>query len=61
VYWYEQAMKTEDHDEGGQFTSTMDSPMYMLMAKQADMYLAGGFGLDKDPQRAGTYHRNFQI
>lgn len=54
VYWYEQAVKTHDNDEGGQFDCTINDPSYTLMAKQAEMYRQGGHGLDKDPQRAGT-------
>lgn len=55
VYWYEQAVKTHDNDEGGQFDCTINDPSYTLMAKQAEMYRQGGHGLDKDPQRAGMW------
>lgn len=56
VYWYEQAVKTHDNDEGGQFDCTINDPSYTLMAKQAEMYRQGGHGLDKDPQRAGDLY-----
>ncbi|KAK3089352.1 hypothetical protein FSP39_002962 [Pinctada imbricata] len=56
VYWYEQAVKTDDHDEGGEYDCTMHDPIYQLQAKQADMYLKGGHGLDKDPQKAGDLY-----
>lgn len=53
VYWFEQAVKTQDNDDGGQYDCTINDPSYTLLAKQADMYRKGGHGLDKDPQRAG--------
>lgn len=56
VYWYEQAVKTHDNDEGGQFDCTINDPSYTLLAKQAEMYRQGGHGLDKDPQRAGDLY-----
>lgn len=30
-----------------------DEPRYMLLAREAEMLFAGGFGLEKDPQRSG--------
>lgn len=55
VYWYEQAVKTNDNDEGGQYDCTMNDPSYTLLAKQAELYRQGEHGLDKDPQRAGMW------
>ncbi|XP_061182079.1 eukaryotic elongation factor 2 kinase-like isoform X1 [Saccostrea echinata] len=56
VYWYEQAVKTQDNDEGGQYDCTINDPAYQLMAKQAELYRQGGHGLQKDPQRAGELY-----
>ena len=42
-----------DHDEGGEFDSTMADPVHLLLARQAEMYKEGGHGLDKDLQKAG--------
>ncbi|XP_078319080.1 eukaryotic elongation factor 2 kinase-like isoform X2 [Crassostrea virginica] len=56
VYWFEQAVKTQDNDDGGQYDCTINDPSYTLLAKQADMYRKGGHGLDKDPQRAGDLY-----
>lgn len=56
VYWYEQAVKTNDNDEGGQYDCTMNDPSYTLLAKQAELYRQGEHGLDKDPQRAGDLY-----
>ena len=57
MYWYEQAVKTDDHDEGGEYDSTMHDPTYQLLAKQAELYLSGGHGLDKDAQKSGKLGR----
>jgi len=40
-------------DECGEFDATMDFPIYELKAKMAELYLLGGFGLDKDASYAG--------
>ncbi|KAL3876114.1 hypothetical protein ACJMK2_033992 [Sinanodonta woodiana] len=56
VYWYNQAVSTNENDEGGEFDSTMNDPVYQLLAKQAEMYRQGGNGLDKDPQKAGDLY-----
>lgn len=31
----------------------MSDPNYLILAKQAELYLAGEYGLDKDPSTAG--------
>ena len=40
-------------DDAGEFDATMDSPVYQLLAAVAQMYLDGGYDLDKDAQTAG--------
>jgi len=53
VELYQRAIFTQDPDDHGEFDATMADPNYLLLAKQADMYREGGFGLEKDPNRAG--------
>lgn len=48
------ALNMTDYDEGGEYDGMQDEPRYLLLARQAEMLMAGGFGLDKDPQRSGT-------
>jgi len=40
-------------DETGEYDATMDSPAYELKAKMGELYLAGEYGLEKDPSYAG--------
>ena len=40
-------------DECGEFDATMDFPIYELKAKMAELYMQGGFDLEKDPSYAG--------
>ena len=47
------AVNKIQHDEGGEFDSTMEDPLYLLLARQAEMYLEGDHGLEKDPSYAG--------
>lgn len=42
-----------DYDEGGEYDGTQDEPRYLLLAREAEMLMMGGFNLDKDPQRSG--------
>ncbi|XP_005092965.1 eukaryotic elongation factor 2 kinase [Aplysia californica] len=56
VYWYQKAVEQNDHDEGGEFDSTMADPLHDLLSHQACMYRTGGHGLDKDPQKAGDLY-----
>ena len=51
--WYEAAVNMSKEDETGEFDATMDSPAYELKAKMAELYLAGEYGLEKDPSYAG--------
>ena len=53
VHYYQRAIEMNDHDEGGEFDSTMADPVHLLLARQAEMYKEGGHGLDKDLQKAG--------
>lgn len=43
----------DENDESDQFDGCMDDPAYLLMARQAEMYAEGSYGLEKDPTRAG--------
>lgn len=57
VMWYERAITTEEADEGGEYDGCIDDPSYELLARQADIYLKGGNGLQRDPRKAGDlYH-----
>lgn len=42
-----------DYDEGGEYDGTQDEPRYLLLAREAEMLMTGGFRLKKDPQRSG--------
>ncbi|XP_053094797.1 eukaryotic elongation factor 2 kinase isoform X7 [Pangasianodon hypophthalmus] len=53
VHWYESALNMTDYDEGGEFDGMQDEPRYLLLARVAEMYQEGRFGLAADPQRAG--------
>ncbi|XP_066131992.1 eukaryotic elongation factor 2 kinase isoform X1 [Saccopteryx bilineata] len=56
LHWYHTALETTDCDEGGQYDGMQDEPRYALLAREAEMLLAGGCGLDKDAQRAGDLY-----
>ncbi|KAG8433097.1 hypothetical protein GDO86_017397 [Hymenochirus boettgeri] len=56
LYWYDSALKMTDYDEGGEYDGTQDEPKYLLLAREAEMLLSGGFNLEKDPQRAGDLY-----
>lgn len=53
VYWIDKVINTTSEDEEGNFDGTMDDPQYQLVARQAHMYLTGGYFLEKDPNKAG--------
>lgn len=55
VQWYECALNMTDYDEGGEFDGMQDEPRYLLLARLAEMYQEGNFGLAANPQRAGMY------
>ena len=46
-------MNKTQEDEGGEFDCTMEDPPFLLMARQAEIYLEGGYGLEKNPSNAG--------
>jgi elongation factor 2 kinase len=56
MHWYEQAVNKTQEDDSGEFDATMDNPVYQIQAKMAEMYLEGGYGLDKDPSTAGDLY-----
>jgi elongation factor 2 kinase len=56
VYWYNKALTCTGEDEDGGYDATMDNPPYIIKAKQAAMYLEGGYELDKDPSYAGDLY-----
>ena len=51
--WYQKAVEMTVEDACGEFDATMDNPIYQLKAAMAQLYMAGGFGLEKDPSYAG--------
>lgn len=53
LHWYNAALNMTDYDEGGEYDGTQDEPRYLLLAREAEMLMMGGFNLDKDPQRSG--------
>uniref|UniRef100_A0A8C4VBS8 Eukaryotic elongation factor 2 kinase n=1 Tax=Falco tinnunculus TaxID=100819 RepID=A0A8C4VBS8_FALTI len=53
LYWYNAALNMTDYDEGGEYDGTQDEPRYLLLAREAEMLMTGGFQLNKDPQRSG--------
>ena len=53
VEWYETVVNTTSEDDGGEFDAVMDDPIYQLQAVMAQLYLVGGYGLEKDPSYAG--------
>ena len=55
IFWYQKAVaQMEDAENSSEFDSTMETPVYQLQAKMAELYLSGGEGLDKDPSGSGT-------
>ncbi|XP_006892756.1 PREDICTED: eukaryotic elongation factor 2 kinase [Elephantulus edwardii] len=54
--WYSTALKTTDCDEGGEYHGMQDEPRYTLLAREAEMLLKGGCGLEKDPRRSGDLY-----
>jgi len=60
IHWYDEALNSmNDQDEGGEYDSTMYDPPYSIMARMAEMYLEGGHGLEKMPERAGTWSQMY--
>lgn len=56
IHYYHEAATTEDNDEGGEYDSTINDPVYQILAKQAELYRQGGHGLEKDPSKAGDLY-----
>uniref|UniRef100_A0A2D4LRH6 Eukaryotic elongation factor 2 kinase n=2 Tax=Micrurus spixii TaxID=129469 RepID=A0A2D4LRH6_9SAUR len=56
LHWYDKALNMTDYDEGGEYDGTQDEPRYLLLAKEAEMLMAGGFNLDQDLQRSGELY-----
>ncbi|XP_052761871.1 eukaryotic elongation factor 2 kinase-like isoform X2 [Mya arenaria] len=57
IHWYDEALTSmNDNDEGGEYDSTMYDPPFTIMANMAEMYLAGGHGLEKSPERAAEMY-----
>lgn len=59
VEWYSAAAETVQEDECGEFDAIMENPLYELKAKMAELYLEGGYGLEKDPSYAGKSLERF--
>ena len=53
VEWYSAAADTVQEDECGEFDAIMENPLYELKAKMAELYLQGGYELERDPSYAG--------
>ncbi|EMP34970.1 Eukaryotic elongation factor 2 kinase [Chelonia mydas] len=56
LHWYNAALNMTDYDEGGEYDGTQDEPRYLLLAREAEMLMTGGFHLAKDPQRSGELY-----
>ncbi|XP_053327191.1 eukaryotic elongation factor 2 kinase isoform X2 [Spea bombifrons] len=56
LFWYNSALNMTDYDEGGEYDGTQDEPKYLLLAREAEMLLTGGFKLEKDPQKSGDLY-----
>ncbi|XP_069066399.1 eukaryotic elongation factor 2 kinase isoform X3 [Pleurodeles waltl] len=56
IYWYDSALNMTDYDEGGEYDGTQDEPKYLLLSREAEMLMTGGFNLEKDPQRSGDLY-----
>ncbi|XP_051925600.1 eukaryotic elongation factor 2 kinase isoform X2 [Hippocampus zosterae] len=53
IRWYDNALNMDEHDEGGEFDGIQDDPRYLLLAREAEMFMVGGYNLAADPQKAG--------
>ncbi|XP_060028812.1 eukaryotic elongation factor 2 kinase [Erinaceus europaeus] len=56
LHWYSTALEMTDCDEGGEYDGVQDEPRYMLLAREAEMLLTGGCGLERDPQKSGDLY-----
>jgi len=55
VKWYQNAIDVIEEDDDPE-NSLLSDPVYKLLARQAEMYLKGGFGLEKDPNYSGELY-----
>ncbi|KAM7296958.1 eukaryotic elongation factor 2 kinase isoform X1 [Ixodes scapularis] len=55
--WYGLALSRTERDDEGEYDGCMDDPDYLLLARQAELTLLGGHGLDRDPQAAGELYQ----
>ena len=55
-HWYDEAINCDNQDESGEFDATMDDPVYLLQARQAEMVLEGAHGLERNPQQSGDLY-----
>ncbi|KAG8225890.1 hypothetical protein J437_LFUL006821 [Ladona fulva] len=53
---WDEALKL--YDRAALAGGTDDKPAYLLYARQAEMLLAGGYGLNRDPQKAGELYNS---
>ena len=54
VHWYEEALKQSDPDMYG----LSSDPEHQIYARMAEMYREGGYGLEKDLNRAGELYND---
>ncbi|XP_031558636.1 eukaryotic elongation factor 2 kinase-like [Actinia tenebrosa] len=55
VKWYQNAIDVVDEDDDPE-NSLQTDPTYKLLARQAELYLSGGYGLEKDPSYSGELY-----
>jgi len=53
--WFDKLLNDDQNDAEGGYDSVLSrlAPPHEVMANQADIYLEGGNGVDKDLERAG--------
>ncbi|XP_071965681.1 eukaryotic elongation factor 2 kinase-like [Antedon mediterranea] len=56
LHWYSSVTDAPQDDDSGGYDAVVDTPIYQLIARQAEIYREGGFGVDKDPSRAGDLY-----
>ena len=57
LQWFDRLMKDDGNDAEGGYDSVLTrlAPPHEVLANQAQIYLKGGYGVKKDPNRAGNY------
>ena len=63
LQWYEKLMKDDKNDAEGGYDSVLSrlAPAHEVLANQAQIYLKGGYGITKDPNRSGNaFKRNLK-